>query len=44
MVLANWTFTVSQLRRQARIENGTNGAYKTIKQRKTLKNMCFSST
>ncbi|EGR2703127.1 hypothetical protein DUG78_12445 [Vibrio parahaemolyticus] len=26
MVLANWMFTVSQLRRQARTENGTNGA------------------
>ncbi|EGR1223456.1 TPA: hypothetical protein I7264_05055 [Vibrio parahaemolyticus] len=44
MVLANWTFTVLQHRRQARTENGTNGAYKTIKQRKTLKNMYFSST
>ncbi|EGR1271953.1 hypothetical protein D9A22_07185 [Vibrio parahaemolyticus] len=44
MVLANWMFTVSQLRRQARTKNGTNGAYKTIKQRKTLKNMYFSST
>ncbi|TPB07659.1 hypothetical protein DXJ75_03275 [Vibrio parahaemolyticus] len=31
MVLANWTFTVFQHRRQARTENGTNGAYKTIK-------------
>ncbi|QLE24289.1 hypothetical protein FDP11_01010 [Vibrio parahaemolyticus] len=31
MVLANWTFTALQLRRQARTENGTNGAYKTIK-------------
>ncbi|AWG81086.1 hypothetical protein DLH88_03455 [Vibrio parahaemolyticus] len=31
MVLANWTFTVLQHRRQALTENGTNGAYKTIK-------------
>ncbi|EGQ8108934.1 hypothetical protein GKA74_08500 [Vibrio parahaemolyticus] len=31
MVLANWTITVSQHRRQALTENGTNGAYKTIK-------------
>ncbi|HAS6832274.1 TPA: hypothetical protein GRI49_10515 [Vibrio parahaemolyticus] len=31
MVLANWTITVLPHRRQALTENGTNGAYKTIK-------------